>query len=151
MQARNFTRLLVYELLPLGNEFGQWILDMKNRLKLPNNPAERPDTLRHEIIALLSRESLTARELSEQVGIQEQDVLGHLEHIKIALHGSLMTEPAQCMACGFSFRKRVRLKGPGRCPVCKSEHIADPRFAITLALKLDQVEPGVRRAERYGE
>jgi transcriptional regulator len=103
---------------------------MKNRLKLPNIPVDRPDTLRHEIIALLSRESLTAREISEQVGIQEKDVPGHVEHIKIALHGSLLAEPAQCRACGFSFRKRERLKGPGRCPVCKSEHIADPRFAI---------------------
>jgi len=103
---------------------------MKNQLKLPNVPVDRPDTLRHEIIVLLSRESLTAREISQQAGLQERDVLGHLEHIKVALHGKLITEPAHCLACGFSFRKRERLKGPGRCPICKSEHIADPRFAI---------------------
>ena len=103
---------------------------MKSRPKQPDIPADRPHTLRHEIIALLSAESLTAREISEQVGIQEKDVLIHLDHIKTALHSSLGVEPARCLACGFTFRKRERLKGPGRCPVCKGEHIANPRFSI---------------------
>ena len=104
---------------------------MRSRPKTPDIPADRHDTLRHEIIALLSREGLTAREISEQVGIPEKEVLEHLEHIRIALHGGLVVEPALCMACGFAFRKRERLKGPGRCPVCKNEHIAEPRFSIT--------------------
>jgi hypothetical protein len=103
---------------------------MKNRTKPLQVPVDRQDTLRHEIMNLLSRESLAAREISEQVGIQEKDVLGHLEHIKIALHGGLVMESALCMACGFSFRKRERLKGPGRCPVCRSEHIAEPCFSM---------------------
>ena len=103
---------------------------MRNRPKPPQVPVDRQSTLRHEIMDLLSQESLAAREISEQVGIQEKDVLGHLEHIKIARHGGLVMEPALCMACGFSFRKRERLKGPGRCPVCRSEHIAEPRFSI---------------------
>jgi predicted Zn-ribbon and HTH transcriptional regulator len=104
---------------------------MKSRPKPPSVPSDRQDTLRHEIIALLGAESLTAREISERVGIQEKDVLEHLEHIRIALHGGLVMEPALCMACGFSFRKRERLKGPGRCPVCRSEHIAEPRFSVS--------------------
>ena len=103
---------------------------MKSRPKPPHIPADRHDTLRHEISTLLGAESLTAREISERVGIGEKEVLEHLEHIKIALHGGLVMEPALCMACGFSFRKRERLKGPGRCPVCRSEHIAEPRFSI---------------------
>ena len=103
---------------------------MKSRPKSPSIPADRHDTPRHEIIALLGAESLTAREISERVGIQEKEVLEHLEHIRIALHGGLAREPALCMVCGFSFRKRERLKGPGRCPVCRSEHIAEPRFSV---------------------
>ena len=103
---------------------------MKNRPKAPHVPVDRQETERHEIIALLKGESLAAREISERAGIQEKDVLVHLEHIKIALHGDFLVEPALCMACGFSFRKRTRLKGPGRCPVCRSEHIAEPRFSI---------------------
>jgi len=97
---------------------------------MPQIPADRADTVRHEIVALLTAESLTAREISELVGIGEKDVLAHLEHVRIALHGGLVWEPALCMACGFSFHKRERLKGPGRCPVCKSEHIAEPRFSV---------------------
>lgn len=103
---------------------------MRVRPKQPSVPADRPDTLRREIAAVLSEESLTAREISERVGIQEKEVLEHLEHIKLARHGGLAMEPALCMACGFSFRKRERLKGPGRCPVCRSEHIAEPRFFL---------------------
>jgi transcriptional regulator len=103
---------------------------MRNRLKLPITPADRQNTLRHEITALLNEENLTAREISERAGISERDVLEHLEHVRIALHGGLTMEPAHCMACGFIFRKRERLKGPGRCPVCRSEHIAEPRFGM---------------------
>lgn len=103
---------------------------MRNRPKKPTIPAARHDTLRHEILSLLGEESLSAREISERVGIQEREVLEHLEHIKIALHGRLVTTPAFCMECDFSFTKRERLKGPGRCPICRSEHIAEPRFSI---------------------
>ena len=103
---------------------------MRSRQKQPSIPADRRDTLRHEIVSLLTGESLTAREISERVGIEEKEVLEHLEHIRIALHGKLINVPALCMGCGFSFRKRERLKGPGRCPVCRSERIAEPHFSI---------------------
>ena len=83
---------------------------MRIRPKQPPIPADRQDTVRHEIVSLLTAESLTAREISEQVGIGEKEVLEHLEHIKIALHGGLVIIPALCLGCGFSFRKRERLK-----------------------------------------
>jgi predicted Zn-ribbon and HTH transcriptional regulator len=103
---------------------------MRSRAKQPTIPGKRQETLRHEIVALLSDESLTAKQISELVGIQEKDVLEHLEHIKIALHGELVVVPASCLGCGFSFRKRERLKGPGKCPVCRSERIAEPHFRL---------------------
>ena len=105
-------------------------MTVRSRPKQPVIPADRHDTLRHEIVSLLAEESLTAREISERVGIREKEVLEHLEHIKTALHGGLVVIPALCMGCGFSFRKRERLKGPGRCPVCRSERIAEPRFSV---------------------
>ena len=103
---------------------------MKSKAKKPFVPADRGETVRREIIALLKEESLTAREISEQVGIPEKDVVEHLEHVRIALHGGLEVTPAQCMGCGFLFRKRERLKAPGRCPVCRGEHITKPTFSI---------------------
>jgi predicted Zn-ribbon and HTH transcriptional regulator len=57
----------------------------------------------------------------------------HLEHLRKSLHaeGRRLTQvPAECRGCGFVFRKRDRLKGPGRCPVCKGEAISDPSFRI---------------------
>lgn len=103
---------------------------MKIRRKMPTTPTERHETVRDEIVSLLSRETLTARELSEQVRVRESEVLEHLEHIRSTLRGRLVQEPATCLACGFVFRKRARVKGPGRCPVCKSEHISEPRFSV---------------------
>ena len=103
---------------------------MRSRPKQPSIPGDRHDTLRHQIVFVLSRESLTAREISERVGIEEKEVLEHLEHIKIALHAGLVKVPALCLGCGFSFRKRERLKAPGRCPVCRSERITEPRFSV---------------------
>lgn len=103
---------------------------MKTKPKKPTIPADRQETSRHEIVTLLKEERLTARELSERMGISEKEVLEHLEHVRIALHAGLVVTPAECLGCGFIFRKRERLKGPGRCPVCRSEHIAEPYFSV---------------------
>ena len=103
---------------------------MKERPKQPFVPARRLDTVRQEMIALLREETLTAKELSGLVGISETEVLEHLEHIKIALHGKLAVTQPLCLECGFSFHKRERLKKPGRCPVCRSERIVEPSFTI---------------------
>jgi len=100
----------------------------KGRPKSVAVPRERRETERREIIALLNGASLSAREISERLGIAEEDVLAHLEHVRMALHGALLVEPACCLQCGFRFEKRQRLKGPGRCPVCRNEHIAEPLF-----------------------
>ncbi|MHB8880099.1 MAG: transcriptional regulator [Thermodesulfovibrionales bacterium] len=96
-------------------------------------PAERHDTIRHELMHELDGISLSAREISEKVGISEKAVADHLEHIHRSLAGGtrkLMVTPAACISCGFVFRKRERMKKPGRCPVCHSEHIQDPLFSI---------------------
>jgi len=92
---------------------------------------EQHETVRHAIIALLEKNELTAREISEQTGIGEKDVYDHLEHIQLHrqnLH--LAMTPAVCHKCGFVFRKRERLKKPGRCPVCRGEFIDPPSFFI---------------------
>jgi predicted Zn-ribbon and HTH transcriptional regulator len=79
---------------------------------------------------------LTARELSARVGVPEKQVAGHLEHLGRSLKAAgerLKIEPARCLDCGFVFRKRDRLSRPSRCPVCRSEHLDAPRFAIVGA------------------
>jgi len=42
-------------------------------------------------------------------------------------------EPAECLDCGFVFRKRARLDRPSACPVCRNQHLGPPRFAVQPA------------------
>ncbi len=101
------------------------------KTKQPFVPPEKHDTVRHEILSLLENETLSAREISGEVGIPEMEVYGHLEHIqenRREFH--LVVTPAACRKCGFVFSKRERLKKPGKCPVCRGELIAEPLFSV---------------------
>ena len=96
-------------------------------------PAERAETLRQRIRALLAGPPLTLKEISGEVRISEKDVVGHLEHLERSLHHqgcALAVEPAECGRCGFVFAKRERLKKPGRCPVCRGEVIHEPLYSV---------------------
>ncbi len=106
---------------------------MKQRPRLPAVPSERTATIRQEIIALLEGRLLSPREISAEIGIPEKEVYGHLFHIQKSMSGKerhLFMEPSSCLKCGFVFRKRERLSKPGKCPVCRVEHITDPLFSI---------------------
>lgn len=105
----------------------------KERIRQPKAPKARSDTVRHEIISVLSGREMTAREISGEVGISEKEVYQHLEHVRISLgaHGmALSVRPALCRKCGFEFKKREKLRKPGKCPVCKSESIEVPLFSV---------------------
>jgi len=102
-------------------------------MKGPFVPADRQETIRHNIISALMGKTLSAKELSGIVRISEKEVYEHLQHIQMTVgHSghSLNITPAECRRCGFVFRKRERLKRPGRCPICRSESIEEPLFVI---------------------
>ncbi len=82
--------------------------------------------------ALCQEDQLTAASLSALVGLPIKDVLAHLEHVRKGVRPPLrfLVEPARCLACGFVFKDRRRLPGPGRCPRCKSTHVSEPAFSI---------------------
>jgi len=93
------------------------------------------DTVRRNIMALLSAGDgfLSAQEISGQIRIPEKDVYIHLEHIRRTARRSrqeLKVLPARCNTCGFVFKKRNRLFKPGRCPVCRRQHISPPAFSL---------------------
>jgi len=109
---------------------------VKSKEKEPFVPAERHETVRQEIVAALRGRTLSAKDISAEVRISEKEVYDHLEHIrKTVLKKDLHLEiyPAECVKCGFVFRKRERLKKPGRCPVCRSETIQHPLFSIPVS------------------
>lgn len=97
-------------------------------------PAERRETVRHEIIEALKGQILTAKDISAKVSISEKEAYDHLEHIRRSMgkgsHAALVVKPAKCRKCGFIFRKRNRLSKPGKCPLCRSEAIEVPLFSI---------------------
>ncbi len=103
----------------------------KQRPKEPFVPAERHETIRKEILSLLPGQFLSAKDISAEVNISEKDVYEHLEHIERSTHKSghhLTVVPAECTKCGFIFRKREKLKKPGRCPICHGEKIQEPLY-----------------------
>lgn len=99
----------------------------------PPTPVEEKDTVRRQIRALLEEGPHTAKEISLAIRKPEKEIAYHLEHLRKSLHAEgyrLIQIPAECRGCGFVFRKRERLKSPGRCPVCRGESISDPSFRI---------------------
>ena len=99
------------------------------RPRPPTVPPARSDTARQRIAALLAEQPLSARNLAEELDLREAEVVEHLEHLRRS-RLPLVVTPAECRSCGFVFRRRDRLKRPGRCPICRGESIAEPLFAL---------------------
>ncbi|AOY58547.1 MULTISPECIES: transcriptional regulator [Desulfococcus] len=90
-------------------------------------------TIREQMIDVLSEGEHDVYEISQRLGIQEKAVYQHLSHITKSLthrKHRLKIVPAACISCGFTFKERSRFKKPGRCPLCRSERIRQPRYAI---------------------
>ncbi len=91
-------------------------------------------TIRKDMILFLSDNEMSAKEISSTVGIGEKEVYAHLSHIARSVkrqRKKLIVKPAECLGCGYVFKKRTRFTSPGRCPICKSEHIQNPMYRIS--------------------
>lgn len=91
------------------------------------------ETIRRQIIERLMEIPMTARQLSQALGIGEKEVYRHLPFVSrsAAARGlRLVALPFSCLACGYEFRERKRLDRPGRCPLCKSGHLEEPRYRV---------------------
>ena len=89
-------------------------------------------TIRQAIIVLLQEKALSTLELAGILGIEEKEVVGHMEHVarSVASQYKLHVEPAQCRKCGFVFTKKKQFKSPSRCPKCRGELVKGARFSI---------------------
>ena len=98
-------------------------------------PPER--TPRQRIIDMITGTRLSSHQLAQMLGIPERQVEEHLTHaVKTIRHDKtrrFILDPARCQDCDFVFRDRSRLTSPSRCPHCRSEAIAAPRYGIDLA------------------
>jgi len=108
-------------------------MNMKNKSKEPAVPMDRKETIRQMIISCLKDKTLSAKELSGEVRVSEKEIYEHLDHIHKTIsksNSTLAITPAECRKCGFVFKKREKLKKPGKCPICRSESIEEPLFGI---------------------
>jgi len=102
----------------------------------PDETAAAPtETARQRIVDLLTGRELSFEELRRELAVTGPVLESDLRHVERSLrHGSsrLRVDPARCLACGFVFADRApgRFHAPGRCPRCRSERIAEPRFRI---------------------
>ncbi len=106
---------------------------MKKKEKEAFIPVDREETVRQAIISVLRGQVMSAREISGEVRISEKEVLTNLLNIQKTLgkgKSHLVVTPAECKKCGFVFKKRERLKKPGKCPICRGEMIKEPLFSI---------------------
>lgn len=94
-----------------------------------------PDlTARQRLMQLITGTLRTSRQLAELAGLPERQVEEHLAHVVRSVARDrtrrFVLDPAACQGCGFVFRERTRLTCPSRCPRCRSEAIAPPRYGI---------------------
>lgn len=84
------------------------------------------------MIERLRRGPATLCELARELGLRDREAAEHLAHALRSLgrEERLSEEPAECLDCGFAFRKRERLGTPGRCPRCRSERIQPAVFRV---------------------
>lgn len=91
------------------------------------------ETIRQRMIALLVERAMTAKDISQAIGIRERDVYEHLDHIARSLSAQrkrLVVLPFRCLACGYVFEERKRYTRPGRCPSCKRAHLESPTYVV---------------------
>jgi predicted Zn-ribbon and HTH transcriptional regulator len=96
---------------------------------------EATATLRQRILERLREEEFGFEELRREMEVPARVLEDDLRHIERSLRRGplrLRIEPARCLACGFIFQDRAsrHLHAPSRCPRCRSERIADPRFRV---------------------
>ena len=91
------------------------------------------ETIRQQMIRLLSTDVCSARDLSQMLRIQEKEVYSHLSHIArsvVSQSHRLVVIPSRCLACGHIFDKRTKLTKPSRCPRCRGERIEHPKYQV---------------------
>lgn len=93
-------------------------------------PRERNETIRQELMRLLTGRHLPVNALSRVIHLSEKEIHSHLEQMQRT--GILIMTPARCRDCGYVFEKRVRPKKPGKCPRCRGSHIESPLFSIAV-------------------
>jgi predicted Zn-ribbon and HTH transcriptional regulator len=102
-------------------------------LRLMMSDQRHSQTVRQKIFLLLNEKDMTAREISQTIGIREREVYEHLPHVArsaAAQKRKVTVLPFGCMSCGYVFAERSRFTRPSRCPRCKKTHLETPVYRL---------------------
>ena len=93
------------------------------------------ETTRQALTRMLTQGEYDYEALRVALELSSRELEDELRHVKRSIRhagGRLAVAPAQCLQCGFIFKSRANrhLHPPSRCPTCRSEHVAPPRFRI---------------------
>jgi hypothetical protein len=97
------------------------------------SPEGHSQTIRQKMFFLLNEKEMSAREISQTIGIREREVYDHLPHLALsatAQKRKLVVLPFSCMSCGYVFKQRKRFTRPSRCPRCRKSHLETPRLKL---------------------
>lgn len=91
-------------------------------------------TLRQEILDLLTQQEWGFEELREYLGTSVARLEEDLRHVERTARGQdlkFFVEPARCPECGFVLSvKPERYATPSRCPSCRNERLVPPRLRV---------------------
>lgn len=101
----------------------------------PGEQESAAETLRQRLVRHLRAGEHSFLELQEALGLRVRELEAELRHVERSARREglqlLVVEP-RCIGCGFAFSGRHprHLHPPGRCPECRCQRIAPPRFAL---------------------
>ena len=107
----------------------------------------RSQTIRQKIFLLLNDKEMTAREISQAIGIREREVYEHLPHIALsamAQKRKLVVLPFRCMSCGYVFEERKRFHPTKPLPSVQEDTPRDAYLSSCLANARANVDPLAR-------
>ena len=89
-------------------------------------------TIREEIAELLKQRPWTPKELAQHFGLEINEIIENLEHIRRStqLPYVFKFKPPMCKICGFLFKERAKMKPPSKCPRCRHESIEEALYMI---------------------
>ncbi|MFB6106125.1 MAG: transcriptional regulator [Halobacteriaceae archaeon] len=91
-------------------------------------------TTRQRIRDALEAGATTPTDLAARFDVTAAAAVDHVGHVARSVAGEsgdrqVLAAPPECRDCGFDGFDD-RLNRPSRCPECKSENVAEPRFVI---------------------
>ncbi|MDX1650681.1 MAG: transcriptional regulator [Myxococcota bacterium] len=101
----------------------------------PDDLDEADETVRRRLARWLAAQEIDFETLRDALGLSPRALERELRHVARSARREgrrLVVEAPRCRDCDFAFpgREARHLHPPGRCPRCRTQRIAPPRFRL---------------------